>query len=173
MSVKTSLIVAALISSIDANAECVYPGLDLSNLADKILECKFSVTEPIPNDYLISYSICNNSVRCPGIGAPYSMVTQQSIEFSPDCYYLSEWNPDIMPVLTNSNPIEYTFTFNNGRYDENCNQNRTEQISFICDPNADPYGNITCGEFSQPCNYYYKINTISACNNNGKQINHD
>ena len=172
MFVKTSVVLAVLISSIDANAECVYPGLDLSNLADKTLECKFSVTVPIPNDYLISYSICNNSIRCPILGSPFTMVTQESVYFGGDCYNLASWNPDIMPVLTNSNPIEYTFTFNNGRYDENCKQNRSEHISFICDPNADPYGNITCGEFTQPCNYYFKINTISACNN-AKQLNHD
>jgi len=156
----TSFIVGALMANI--NAQCVYPNLDLSSLAGLTLECPFTVVAPIPDTYILSYSICNNSVHCVNVGAPLKMIIQEAITNPNNCYYLASWDPDIMPVLTNSNPIEYTFTFDNGQTDENCGLRKTD-ISFICDPTANPVGNITCGETSEPCSYFYKVNTNVVC----------
>ena len=143
-------------------AECVFPGLNISNLDGLTLECRFAIS---PDDYVVSYTPCNNQIRCPTIGAPLSMVIQENEGIDFDCYDLAFWDPDVMPVLNETaNPIEYTFSYKNGGSTFGCPNGRNIDITYICDPTANPYGDIQCGEENEPCNYYYKIKTIDACN---------
>ena len=152
---KTGLFL--FISLAHIHAQCVFPGLNISNLDGLTLECNFG------SNYKVFYTPCNNQVKCPIVGAIPSMVIQETGN-QYDCYNLAYWDPDIMPVLNKTaNPIEYTFNYRNGATDVGCPNGRNISISYICDSTADPYGNITCGELTQPCNYYYTIKTNKAC----------
>ena len=72
---------------------------------------------------------------------------------------------------TTGNAYKYVFNYTNGWDQNGCNQEqyggRKTVLTFLCDPNADPYGSVTCSEGTDDnvCTYYLDIATKAACVN--------
>eukprot|EP01084_Bolivina_argentea_P032888 60879_1 len=141
---------------------CVYPDLNISGLNGSNIQCIFEDDATS----VLQYVPCQSNLQCSIFDLDTYMVLQNSL--SGNCAAgVAKYDANVLPEkITVHDTKAYRFSYANGAASFQCTAPRKLNLTFICDPNADPYDQnaLKCGE-SAICEYYLEIPTIYACNN--------
>eukprot|EP01083_Nonionella_stella_P029779 81869_1 len=149
-----------LASSLDSLSSCKFDGdLNLEALAGINIQCIW------PNDptLILQYMPCRSILECNPFDGNIWMVLQNSIGGS--CAAGIARFDDTQPTRTIvDGQTAFTFQYKNGQSSFNCYTPRSFELTFICDPKADPYNSLVmdCGE-TPACSYYLRLRTKYAC----------
>eukprot|EP01084_Bolivina_argentea_P032889 60881_1 len=144
---------------------CVYPDLNISGLDGLNIQCVFEYDAT----YVLQYTPCQSNLQCSIFDLDTYMVLQNSL--SGNCAAgVAKYDANVLPEkITVHDTKAYRFSYANGASSFQCGTGRQLNLTFICDPNADPYdpNALKCGtgENTTQCEYYLEIPTIYACNN--------
>eukprot|EP01084_Bolivina_argentea_P226019 381855_1 len=150
----------------DANSNCKWNKLDLSDLQRYNITCAYG-------KWALEYTPCKNHLTCEGSEEDGEyMVVQYNTGNNRCAVHTAEWDNGVtQPIETKNDTLreyEYRFEYENGLVGAGCANGRHTFITFICDLNAKPFEEVTCGEWSQDngvCRYWIEIHTHLACDN--------
>eukprot|EP01084_Bolivina_argentea_P287047 492496_1 len=141
--------------------------IDLSNLQQlsNPIECiYYSILDEVERQYL--FLPCQDSMPCDDAGN--QMIAQMNIN-NGNCRGPRSftWDSSVSPSFDSNSQFTFTYT-GDGNSDCPPNQDlfKRIQITYTCDPNAIPYGNVVCSDGWDTngwCLYHMNIATVYAC----------
>eukprot|EP01084_Bolivina_argentea_P107643 192453_1 len=147
---------------VSSQSQCKWNNLDLSNLINQTIYC-----EQQNDKYTLIYRPCTNG----NVGCSKPCMIGQYINNGACFKNVAYYNHSLQPIY-NAKQKSYTFEYKNGDKDQNsqyCYNGRYINITFVCEPNANPYDplKVTCNDepqYNGICPYFFNIYTTDACN---------
>eukprot|EP01084_Bolivina_argentea_P201228 343999_1 len=123
---------------------CVYPGLNISGLDGLNIQCIYEHDA----SSVLQYVPCQSNLECSIFDLDTYMVLLNSL--SGNCVAgVAKYNANVLPEkITVKDTQAYIFSYANGAASLQCTEPRKLNLTFICDPNANPYDQnaLKCGE---------------------------